>query len=872
VFPSLNTVWDIISQQLMLLSTGNRLGPYEVLNPLGAGGMGEVYRARDSRLNRDVALKVLPAEVANDPSRRHRFEQEARALAALNHPNIVAVYDVGDANGVFYIISELVDGEPLRGAQFGLRKTIEIAVQITSGLGAAHDAGVVHRDLKPDNILLSRDGRPKILDFGLAKMHVAHTLVGGATETLTVRTDPGVVMGTVGYMSPEQIRGRATDQRSDIFSFGVILHELLTGKRAFQGETSVDTMQAILRRDPPDLPDTVPAGVRQIVQHCLEKDPAHRFQSARDVGFALAAVSQGGSDSAEIAPVPARPLGRRYLRMALFTVALIGLGFAVARFTLRAPATPQWSGVRLGGPDMALNPRLAPDGHLLAFQAVVDGQTQVAVMKPESGNWSVLTHRRDRGIAMHLSWSTDGALIYFSRLTDVPQGVYSVPLLGGEEHLVLENASQPVPLNDGTILIGRLNPRRQMQLFRFSPETGKLEDFPIVFSGELLGYAQILRDGKHVLTRGWMIDRPQEKVAFLEVDLTTAAVRRIPDAGVAVGSWTPSADGKSIIVATHAGSLVRVITIPLDGRTPPQNLFTVSDDIQSMNAGADGSVFADLVDRPAEVVRLSPRGGPTEKIASFPQLPYVDMVVALPDGRAVVPVEVSGRTRLMAVEKGKEPAPLIITTEETAAPMTVAGPHAIAFAIGPLPHDTIGIAETSNGRISGRISPGKGAITSLAATPDGGTIYFAASGTVWSVPAGGGDAYKIAGGEAVMWDPSGRGLAIVRRESSRITLWRRAIEGGSERQVPIDSAAPLLDLFVSPGTIHPDGRMLVSLTPPDSWFNPPALLDMATGRVTRLLNNGLNDYHSLAWMPDGQIVATQQGMRATIWKFTPSSK
>ena len=253
-------------------------------------------------------------------------------------------------------------------------------------------------------------------------------------------------------------------------------------------------------------------------------------------------------------------------------------------------------------------------------------------------------------------------------------------------------------------------------------------------------------------------------------------------------------------------------------------------------------------------------------------MPYVDMVVALPDGRAVVPVQVSGRTRLMAIEKGKNPVPLVNTTEETAAPMTVAGPHAIAFAIGPFPHDTIAIAETSNGQMSGRISPGKGAITSLAATPDGKTIYFAAGGAIWSVPAGGAAARKVASGEEVLWDPSRRGLVIARRESQRLTLWRTTLEGGSEQQIPMDSAAPLFELFVSPGTIHPDGRMLVSLTLPDSWFNPPALLDMASGRVTRLLNKGLNDYHSLAWMPDGQIVATQQGMRATIWKFAPGVK
>ncbi len=277
-----------------------------MVSPLGAGGMGEVYRARDPRLNRDVALKILPAEVAADPSRRQRFEIEARAVAALSHPNIVAVYDVGEG----YIVSELVDGEPLRGARFGLRKTLDIAAQIAGGLAAAHAAGVVHRDLKPDNILLTRDGRAKILDFGLARM----TQASGHPDTTMPAplTGPGVVMGTVGYMSPEQVRGLDADHRSDIFSFGVVLHEMLGGARPFDGETAVDTMQAILREDAPDLPSTVPGGVRQVVSHCLEKDPAHRFQSARDLGFALRALAQGDSSSGSAPAVesPAPPASR----------------------------------------------------------------------------------------------------------------------------------------------------------------------------------------------------------------------------------------------------------------------------------------------------------------------------------------------------------------------------------------------------------------------------------------------------------------------------------------------------------------------------------------------------------------------------------
>ena len=213
--------------------------------------MGEVYRARDARLKREVAVKILPPEVAADPARRQRFEFEARTVAALNHPNIVAIYDVGAEDGVSYIVSELIEGQPLRGSALGLRKSLDCAVQIANGIAAAHAAGIVHRDLKPDNIMLTRDGRVKILDFGLARLNVPPT-AAAATETLTIRTEPGLVMGTVGYMSPEQVRGKEADERSDIFSFGVILYEMLSGRRAFHGDTAVETMTAILKQELPE--------------------------------------------------------------------------------------------------------------------------------------------------------------------------------------------------------------------------------------------------------------------------------------------------------------------------------------------------------------------------------------------------------------------------------------------------------------------------------------------------------------------------------------------------------------------------------------------------------------------------------------------
>jgi serine/threonine protein kinase len=448
---------------------GDQLGPYEVLSFLGAGGMGEVYRARDKRLERDVALKILPAEVAHDPSRRQRFEQEARALAALNHPNIVSVYDVGEN----YIVSEIVDGPPLTGAKLGLRKTIEVTMQVATGLAAAHEAGIVHRDLKPSNILLTRDGRAKILDFGLAKVQAGRA----ADSTATMRTEPGVVMGTPGYMSPEQVRGFVADHRSDIFSFGVILYELLSGRRAFPGESSVEVMAAILKQEPLDLPPTLPARLCQIVDHCIEKEPSERFQSARDLRFALSqALMETGSHGA-VAVAPRR--GRPSLRFALAVALFVGAAAVVTGWMVRDTGSSRWSGVLLEGPQIALDPRLSPDGNLLAFKAFENAQTQVAVMKPESGNWSILTHNRDRGAVDQVSWSPDGSLIYYDRTTDVPHGIYSVPVLGGEERLMLEDANSPEALPDGSLLVTRLRSVDRGQVYRFWPDTGRLEALPL---------------------------------------------------------------------------------------------------------------------------------------------------------------------------------------------------------------------------------------------------------------------------------------------------------------------------------------------------------------------------------------------------------
>jgi serine/threonine protein kinase len=322
------------------LSAGTKLGPYEVVAPIGAGGMGEVYKAKDPRLGREVAVKVLPATFSKDADRLRRFEQEARAAGVLNHPNITAVHDIGSYNGSPYIVTELLVGETLRArlasGPLPVRKAIDFAVQIARGLAAAHEKGIVHRDLKPENVFVTRDGRVKILDFGLAKLK---QLEGGQEKTdmptESPGTEPGVVMGTMGYMSPEQVRGRPADPRSDIFSFGAILYEMLSGQRAFRGDTTADTITAILSKDPPDLAQSnrdVHPGLERVVRHCLEKNPEERVHSAHDLAFELEALS-GISAPASAVPAAASS-SRRLLAPALVAAAFLAAilaAFSVGR-------------------------------------------------------------------------------------------------------------------------------------------------------------------------------------------------------------------------------------------------------------------------------------------------------------------------------------------------------------------------------------------------------------------------------------------------------------------------------------------------------------------------------------------------------------
>ena len=492
----------------MALPSGKKLGPYQIESLIGAGGMGEVYRAHDSRLNRTVAIKVLPASFSADRERLQRFAQEARAAAALNHPNIVSIFDIGEEQGSPYVVSELLEGETLRellrNGPLPTRRVTDYGTQVAKGLAAAHEKGIVHRDLKPENLFLTSDGRVKILDFGLAKLTQPESPSGsGDASTVQVATETGMVLGTAGYMSPEQVRGKPADHRSDIFSFGAILYEMISGKRAFHGESAADTMSAILKEEIPELTETgrqVPPGVERIVRHCLEKLPAQRFQSAGDLAFDLESMTEASAASksgAQAGVQQAWAAGSRRTLAAVTAVvvlaaAMLGLGWWMGhgRGTASPPEYKQVT-FRMGAMG---NARYTPDGGIVYSASWDDGENQLYLARTDD------TVSRELGLkqAELLSISKSGELAV--RLNTLFMYGYArkgtlarVPLGGGTPREVLENVQDADWAANGDSMV----------IVRYMPENNHWRlEYPIghvlIDGTNWLSHPKISPDGKWI--------------------------------------------------------------------------------------------------------------------------------------------------------------------------------------------------------------------------------------------------------------------------------------------------------------------------------------------------------------------------------------
>jgi Tol biopolymer transport system component len=421
----------------MTLTFGTKLGPYEIVAPLGAGGMGEVYRARDARLGRDVAIKVLPEALAKDADRLRRFEQEARTIAALNHPNILGIHDIGAYDGAPFLVSECLEGQTLRdklkSGPLPARLAIEYALGIAQGLAAAHEKGIVHRDLKPENVFVTREGRLKVLDFGLAKLvgpDESHETVVTLASPATL---PGMVMGTVGYMSPEQVRGEPSDARSDIFSLGAVLYEMLTGKRAFKRETFAETMSAILREEPPDLSDTGwqgPLALQRILVRCLEKNVERRFQSASDLAFAIESLS--GTSTAKTVPEPKSKLA--WMPWVIAAAMLVGTAVWEMVRPAAGPANPLEGAHFTRLTDFeSVEAAISPDGRFVAFISDHDGAFDVWLSQVGTGHLANLTQGKVGplpGPLRSVGFSGDGSEIWLGG-GDVGMRLRLMPLTGG---------------------------------------------------------------------------------------------------------------------------------------------------------------------------------------------------------------------------------------------------------------------------------------------------------------------------------------------------------------------------------------------------------------------------------------------------------
>ena len=799
----------------MALRSGDRLGPYEIVSPLGAGGMGEVYRARDPRLGRDVALKVLPPE-ASEPDRVRRFEQEARAVAALRHPHILAVYDVGSHEGQPYIVLELLEGETLRQrlsrGPLPVSKVVELGVQICQGLAAAHAHGVVHRDLKPDNLFLAREGGVRILDFGLAKLHGVPE--GGSDEQSTATaTDRGVWLGTPGYVSPEQLRGTGASARSDVFALGAVLYEMLAGQRAFKGASRADTLSAILERDPPPMErpgEPVPLPLERIVRRCLEKDPEDRFQSARDVAFALEALSSAtGRIPEALLPVPSRSRWLKPTLLGLLVAAASGVAglWYGKRAAFRPLPTFAFLTTERG---VVYDARFTPDGRTVVYSAAWEGNppevfsTRVESPAPRpfgfptggiqsvspSGELALLRSRPG-----NVGWPKLGTLA-------------RVPFAGGVPRDVLEDVASADWAPDGSLcVLRRVGVEMQLEwpvgtvlyrspgiyrvnVVRVSPRGDQAafgEDTPSGPALRLVDRGGRVRTIAAVEAYGFAWSPGGRELWYLEdrilhaVDLS-GRHRAIHSLGSNAFLFDVSSEGRVLMSYFRSDSRVR-------GRAPGEpaehNLTATSLYVDALSP--DGQFLLARVARLGRQLLVPLRGGDPVELGDLGHLEGQGVGLSI-GGKRVLFREPGPPARLLEVPTGAgEPRPVSLGTVE---PVTAAwfsdGATLLIQGHEPGRPDRLFVKHPGD-PVPRPVTPEGNVVGSFAVSPDGAWVAVHETPRIRSYPVSGGEPRDVPGYEGqdllLGWSSDGRFLYLQRDPDALAApaqLFRLDVQNGQQ--------------------------------------------------------------------------------------------
>jgi len=841
------------------LSPGTKLGPYEVLGTIGAGGMGEVYRAKDPRLKRDVAIKVLPVSFATDADRLRRFETEAQTAGGLNHPNITSVFELGSHDGSPYIVQELLEGETLRmrlaGGALPVRKATDFAIQVAKGLSAAHEKGIVHRDLKPENLFVTNDGRVKILDFGLAKLTQADGAAGPQTNLPTATgggTEPGVVMGTLGYMSPEQVKGKSADARSDIFAFGAILYEMLSGSRAFHRDTAAETMSAILREEPPDLSATnksVQPGLERVVRHCLEKSPAERFHSAHDLAFDLEALS--GTSATSAAVTAAKPGSVRLGRVPLLAAAVVALATLAAGYFLgkgkgaSEPPTFKQLTFRKGA---IWGARFGSDGKSVLSTAAWDGKAaQIYVSRPESPetaafaipNADVAAVSPTGEVAVLLKADFDTA---FTRMGTLAR----VAATGGAPRELFENVQDAEWTPDGKDLaiVRVVGGKSRLEL----PAGTVLYETP-----GYIGHPRISPRGD----RFAFIDHPvvnDDGGSITVLDIASKKKTPIsPEYASAFGlAWSP--DGSEVwYTAAEVGGNRMLYAASPSGKTRP--LARVAGNLTLYDVARDGRVLVTHTNAQVGIVARA-AGAPAETDLSWLDWSLVSDIS--PDGRSILFSEAGegGGKGYSVYVRAMDGSPAVRLGEGNAQRFSPDGKSVLAL-VGPPSGPDIVIYPIGAGE-SKKISSAGLVVRGASWLPDGKHVVAGARAAgrpprVWL--------FDLEGGKPRAITPEGfRGLAIS-PDGTRIggpgpedSFYLNSLDGsGQPVKVPGLSAAR--DTVVGWGR---DGRLQVRRGSSTTIPLHVDLVDPVTGRVEGALKDlvpadatGINGLQGLRIGPDG---------------------